>query len=110
MERLIEDLRLASFTNKAPIWKDLAVRLARPNRHVAEINLSRLSRIAKKGEVVVVPGKVLGSGELDKELSIAAVKASKTARSKIAKAGGRLMDLAELVAENPKGSGVRIVE
>ncbi len=110
LERLIKYLRLASHEHKAPIWKDLALRLSRPRRHTAQVNVSRLNRVGAEGETLVVPGKVLGSGTLTKPLNVVAFGASKEARSKIENAGGRLMDIDELVAENPRGSFVRIVE
>jgi large subunit ribosomal protein L18e len=110
LKKLIKDLRLASFENKAPIWKDLAIRLSGPSRHSAEVNVSRLNRIGNDNETVVVPGKVLGSGHIKKPLNVAAFKTSTTARDKIEEVGGRVMSIEELVAENPKGSYVRIVE
>lgn len=110
LERLIKDLRIASYEHKAPIWKDIALRLSRPRRLGAEVNVSKLDRIGKKGEVIVVPGKILGSGSITKALNVAAFKTSKEAKDKIEKAGGRIMAIEELMTENPKGSYVRIVE
>jgi large subunit ribosomal protein L18e len=107
---LIKDLRLASHEYDAPIWKDLATRLSRSRKLSAEVNLSRLNRVGKDGDFLVVPGKVLGSGALEKKLNIASFEASGSARTKIEEAGGRLMTIGDLVAENPKGTAVRIVE
>lgn len=109
LNRLIDDLRTLSREQGAPIWRDVAERLAARNRHRPEVNLSRVSRYAAEGETVVVPGVLLGSGELTKKLTIGAYRASAGARAKVAKAGGTLLGLRDLAASNPKGSGVRIL-
>lgn len=110
LEGLIKDLKLASHEHDAPIWKDVATRLSRSRRLTAEVNLSRLNRVGNDGDSLVVPGKVLGSGALSKKLNIASFEASGSAKSKIEEAGGRLMTIGDMVAENPKGTAVRIVE
>ena len=109
LTRLIDELKALSRQNAAPIWRDVAERLAGRNRNRAEVNLSRVSRTAKDGETVVVPGVLLGSGALAKPLTIATWRASEGARAKVEKAGGSVIGLRELAASNPKGSGVRIV-
>ncbi|HDD72605.1 MAG TPA: 50S ribosomal protein L18e, partial [Candidatus Aenigmarchaeota archaeon] len=45
--------------------------------------------------VIVVPGVVLGSGEITKPVSVAALRFSKSAEEKIKKAGGKCMSLEE---------------
>ncbi len=107
--RLIQELRTLAREHQAPIWRDVADRLAGRRRHQHEVNLSRVSRVAKDGETLVVPGVLLGSGDLTKAVTIATYRASAGARAKVEKAGGTLLGLRDLAASNPKGSGVRIV-
>lgn len=107
--RLIDELRTLAREQGAPIWRDVAQRLARRRQHWSEVNLSRVSRTAKEGETVLVPGVLLGSGELTHPVTIATYRASAGARAKVAKAGGTVLGLRDLAASNPKGSGVRIV-
>ncbi len=107
--RLIEDLLKASAMNEAPIWKDIAERLAGPKRLYAEVNVSKIQRYAGDGETIVVPGKVLGGGRITKAVTVAALSFSETARKKILEAGGRCLTIRELVEQNPSGSGVRIM-
>jgi len=52
---------------------------------------------------------VLGAGLLRHSVTVAAFSFTKSARQKIAQAGGRCVDIKELVELNPKGSGVKIV-
>lgn len=93
----------------ANIWKDVAENLGKVNRRRPEVNLSDIERVAKDGETVVVPGKVLGSGRLTKDVSVAAFDASRSAKSKINDSGS-FMFIDELVDENPEGSEVRMVK
>ncbi len=107
--RLIDELLKASAANKAPIWKDIAERLAKPKRLYAEVNVSKIQRYANEGETVVVPGKVLGGGKISKAVTVAALSFSETAKKKITEAGGRCITIRELMEANPRGSGVRIM-
>lgn len=107
--QLIQDLKEATRVNEAPIWRDIATRLEKPRSRWAEVNLSRIELYAKDGDVIVVPGKLLGAGLLSKKVTVAAFQASESARVKIEKAGGRVTDIPALIAENPKGSSVRIM-
>ena len=109
LTQLVRELRDLSRENRVAIWRDVADRLERSRRNWSEVNLSRVSRYAAKGEQVVVPGVLLATGDLTVPVTVAAFRASAAARKKIEAAGGRSVDLLELAVKNPKGSGVRIL-
>ncbi len=92
-----------------PIWKAVAKGLNRPNRKGFAINLFRLDKLTEGKETIVVPGVVLGTGEISKQLTVAALKFSGSAEQKIEKAGGKCLDIETLVKQNPDGKGVRIL-
>lgn len=94
---------------EAPIWSEVAQNLGKVNRKRAEVNLSDIERNAEDGDTVVVPGKVLGSGQLTKEVNVAAFKASKGAKKQI-KENGEFMFIQDLVEENPEGSDVKVIK
>ena len=94
---------------EAPVWGEVAENLGKVNRRRPEVNISDVERIAEDGDTVVVPGKVLGSGRLTKEVNVAAFKASKGAKKQI-KENGEFMFIQELVEENPEGSEVKLVK
>jgi large subunit ribosomal protein L18e len=73
------------------------------------VNISRINRHTKAGDTVVVPGKVLGAGNLDHPVTVAAFKFSKQAKEKILKTGGACVTIEELIERNPKGSLVRVI-
>lgn len=106
---LIKSLYDKSAESKAALWKNLAKRFEKPNKNWAKINLSRLSRITKKGETIVVPGKVLGAGNITHPLKIYSFNTSKSAVDKIAKAGGSCGKIEDFLS---KGStkDVRIIK
>jgi large subunit ribosomal protein L18e len=107
--KLIDDLKKASYAHKAKIWKTVAIKLEKPLRNRPGVNLSRIDRNAKKNETVVVPGKVLGSGEINKSLTVAAFSFSGNAKKKILDARGKALTIREIVGKNPKGSNIRIM-
>ncbi|MGB9636075.1 MAG: 50S ribosomal protein L18e [Thermoplasmata archaeon] len=106
---LILDLKKKSREADAPIWRDVAFRLEGSNRNRAEVNVSKIERFATPHETIIVPGKLLGAGEIKKPVTVAAYAASASAIEKVTKAGGRVLSLRELLAENPKGTNVRIL-
>jgi len=93
----------------APIWRDVAENLGKVNRERPEVNISDIERVTEDGDTVVVPGKVLGSGRLTKEVNVAAFKASRGAKEKITE-NGEFMFIRDLVEDNPEGSEVKIVK
>lgn len=106
---LVQHLKDASRTNEAPIWRDIALRLEGPASNWAEINVGKLERYANDGETVVVPGKLLGAGELTKKVTVAAFRFTGQAKDKVVGAGGKSLSFEELIEDNPKGSKVRII-
>ena len=108
LRSLIADLKSAARSAGGDVWADVAERLEKPRRTHAEVNLGRIDRYAREDETVVVPGKVLGSGALRTEVTVAAVDASGTARTKIDKVG-EFVELEQALEDNPEGSGVRVI-
>ena len=60
---LIHELKAAGRENEAPIWRDIALRLERPSRNWAQVNVSKLVHV-RDGEHAIVPGKLLGTGDI----------------------------------------------
>ena len=106
----IELLKQKSHEHQTAIWKDVAKRLSRSGKNWPGVNVSRLEKHLEKDQMVVIPGKLLGSGELTKPFTVAAFHFSKRAREKITGAGGSCLTIEKLVEKNPKGSNIRIME
>ncbi|OGI15331.1 50S ribosomal protein L18e [Candidatus Micrarchaeota archaeon RBG_16_49_10] len=106
---LIQQIRKKAFETNSDFLKDLAEKLNKPRRKRVEVNLVHIDRNTEKGETVVVPGIVLGYGNISKPLSIYAWKFSNNAEEKIASSKGKAMPIEELLEKNPKGTKVRIM-
>ncbi len=109
LQSLIAELKSVSRDSGADVWSDIAARLEKPRRNHAEVNLGRIERYANGAETVVVPGKVLGSGVLQTDVTVAAVDFSRSAETKIEAANGQVKRLEQAVEENPDGSNIRVI-
>jgi large subunit ribosomal protein L18e len=108
-ETLKASAKASAREQQVGIWKDLARRLDAPSNNFAEVNLSRLNRYTTSGDVVLVPGKVLGAGLLDHPIFIGALAFSEKARSKILAADGNIVTIDEIIQRSPRGSNVKII-
>lgn len=109
LRKTIRVLKKISRENKVKIWKDIAERLEKPSRQRIVVNVFRINRYTKDGDVVVVPGKVLGAGSINHKVTVAAIGFSKTAYEKIVSAGGKCLHILDLAYQNPKGSNIKII-
>lgn len=78
----------------------------KPKKDV-EVNIWKLEKICSDGDVVIVPGKVLGDGEITKRLIVYALGFSKPAKDKIIAAGGKALKLKDL---KEKVKGMKIIK
>ncbi len=95
---------------KIGIWRDAAKYLGATTLNETFVNVTRLARADDGDSPLFVPGKVLGSGPLDKKLVVGAFSYSAAARKKIETAGGEALSIEEFVKRFPDGSGVRLVK
>ncbi|MEM3712129.1 MAG: 50S ribosomal protein L18e [Thermoproteota archaeon] len=90
-------------------WKRVGEILSRSRSRRVEVNLSKIARLTRPGDKVVVPGKVLGGGDIKHNVTIAAVSFSSAALSLLKAAGCTVMMIDEFTKVEPKGSGVKII-
>lgn len=103
------ELKKVSRDNDVAIWKRVASDLESPTSKRPVVNLSKISLNAKEDETVLIPGKILSMGNLNKKLTIAAYSFSEQALVKIKESGSKAISISELAKKNPKGSKVRIL-
>ena len=103
-------LEKAGKKQKAPIWMEASSLLSNPTSIRVEVNLGRISRMAGEGEVIFVPGKVLGTGIMGRKLTVGAFAFSASAKSKIEASGGSALTVGEFLKKYPRGSGVKLVK
>ena len=110
LKALASDLYKLSSENKSNIWRRVADDLMVPAREKKLVNLFKIDMYAKDGDVILVPGKVLGTGDINKKVTISAFSFSKSAVDKIKNAKGNVITIHELLQKNPKGKDVRLME
>lgn len=109
MQVLIAGLQSRGYKEGSKFLLKIADELAKPSRSGASVNLSRLERTCGAKEEVIIPGKLLADGILSKQVTVACLSSSESARKKIESAGGKIISIAQMAEKNPKGSGVRII-
>jgi large subunit ribosomal protein L18e len=116
MKKTKDNSELASLIDslskeKKPIWKRVMSEISRPRRDRVEVNLSKIERFADSGSTVLVPGTVLGSGNLTKkDVTIAALRFSGSAKKLISQSGGKMTSIEALVKANPEGKSVVLLK
>lgn len=107
--QMARELKNASKKNKAPIWSRLAELALKPSSVRRIVNVGQIDKFAKDSDVIVVPGKVLGTGNLTHKITLCSFSISNSGAQKILDSGGKILSFAELVKSNPTGKGVKII-
>ncbi len=107
-KKLVAMLEKAARKGKARIWSDVAEFLLKParQRKAHALNLYKLDKLAKDGDVIVIPTNLLGVGETSKKITVGVFRSSKSAEQKL---GKNLVSIQELVQKHPDGKNVRII-
>ncbi|MBS3168366.1 50S ribosomal protein L18e [Candidatus Woesearchaeota archaeon] len=108
LKKLIADLKSLGTKENVPLWKRVANDLEKSTRQRRDVNVYKIDKYTKEGEIAIVPGKVLSEGELTKKITVASYKFSESAKEKINKTG-KAISIRELMNTNPKGKKVRIL-
>ncbi len=94
---------------KKPVYQVISKNLMKPRRtHRIEANLHRINKKTKAGDTIIVPGKILGQGDIDHKITIAALSTSKSAMEKLQAAKCEVIGIEALLERNPEGTGVKI--
>ncbi|SRR5579875_419246 len=107
--QMAKELEVASKKNKAPIWSVLAEMALKPSRARRVLNLGQIDRCVADNDIVVVPGKVLGTGSMSHKITLCSFSISTTGAKKITQSGGKVVNFSQLIKNNPTGKGVRII-
>ncbi len=102
--KLIREL----WKTKRRIWKKVSKKIASPRSNRIEANLYRINKKTNLNDTIIIPGKVLGIGELNHKLTIACLECSNSAKKKIEQSGSKLLSINELFEQNPEGKNIKI--
>jgi large subunit ribosomal protein L18e len=109
LQTVIALLRKTAATEDVKIWKRVANDLSKSSRQRRVVNLSRINNYSKDNDTIIVPGKVLSSGDIDHKVQVVAFNFSKSAIDKIVGAKGTAMTITELLKANPRPKGIKII-
>ncbi|MFZ1076124.1 MAG: 50S ribosomal protein L18e [Nitrosotalea sp.] len=107
--RMAKELKVASKKNKAPIWLRLSEMALKPTRTRRVLNLGQIDKSVNDNDTVIVPGKVLGTGNISHKITLCSFSISTTGAKKVTQSGGKIIDFAQLIKNNPTGKGVKIL-
>jgi large subunit ribosomal protein L18e len=91
-------------------WIRVAGILSSPRRRRINMNIGEISEKSREGEDVVVPGKILSQGEINKKIKIVALNFSKKAEEKLKKEGCEIITILEEIKKNPEMKGLKILK
>ena len=104
---LIETLMAAKKKDK---WLEVAEIISGPRRKRINLNLNEINNQIKEKDKVVVPGKVLSQGEINKKAKIIALNFSEKAKEKLLKSGCEFSNILAEIKSNPSAEGIKILK
>jgi large subunit ribosomal protein L18e len=95
---------------KNDAWNQIAGFLSGPRRKRTCINLEEINKNSKAGETVLIPGKVLSQGEIDKKIKVVAFNFSEKAKEKLLSAKCEAISILDEIKSNPSAKGIKIIK
>jgi len=109
LTELVQELKKQAIEKEVPLFKRLASDLEKSTRSRRVVNLNRIDRYTKENDFIVVPGKVLGSGDINHKVTVAAYQFSNTALDKLNGAQAKILSINDLMKDEIKGKRIRIL-
>ena len=91
-------------------WVGIAKILSSPRKNKVQVNLEKIEKQTKEGDVIVIPGKVLGEGEISKKIKIVAIDFSDKARKKLKNKNCEIMSILGEINKNPKAQEIKVLK
>ena len=93
---------------KKKAWTKVAAMLAGSRKNQINVNLNELNKL-KEREKVIVPGKVLSQGEINKKVKVVALGFSEKAKEKLLKSGSDVSSILKEIKSNPEAKDIKIL-
>lgn len=94
---------------RAKGWNKIAQIVSGGRRSYSNINLGRIEKESTEGDILIIPGKVLGNGSLTKKIKICALYFSTSAIDKIKQSKSESIKIVDEIKKNPSGEGVKLI-
>jgi large subunit ribosomal protein L18e len=102
---LVETLRILNKSKN----KELINILSFPRRKKVEVNIDKINKESKDSDIVIIPGKVLSLGNMEKKIKVIALSFSKEAKKKLEESKCDISLLSEELKKNKDIKGKIIV-
>jgi large subunit ribosomal protein L18e len=91
-------------------WNKIAQIVSGPRRRYSGVNIGKIDKESSDGDLLIIPGKVLGNGSLTKKVKICALYFSTSAVEKIKKSKSEAIKIIDEIKKNPGADGVKIIK
>ncbi len=91
-------------------WIKIAQILSGPRRKRVNLNLDEINKQSKEKEKIMIPGKVLSQGEINKKIKVIALSFSEKAKEKLKKSGCEISNILNEIKSNPSAEGIRVLK
>lgn len=105
--KLVETIILAK---KNKEWLEVASILSGSRRKTMYFNLDEINEKVKDSEKIIIPGKVLSQGEINKKIKIVAISFSEKAKEKLLKSSCEISYILDEIKSNPSAKGIKILK
>jgi len=109
LKSVLISLRKASKSSDSKIWLDAARFISKSQSGKPEVNIGKISNLTRKDDIVLIPGKVLGDGNILHPVVVGAYSFTKSAVNKINVSGGKALRIPEFLEKYPSGKGVKLI-
>ncbi len=90
-------------------WNQIAHILSGPTAMHSSVNLKEVDTKTTAGDTIIIPGKLLASGDLAKKVRICAISASQSALDKLKATKSEFVSIMEEIKQNPKAQGLKLI-
>lgn len=98
-----------SLALKTSAWVKYVKLLSQPTKKHSSINLKKIDKQTSMGDTVLIPGRVLSSGEITKKIRICSFGISKEALENLSKTKSEWATILDEIKKNPKAEGIKII-
>lgn len=104
-QELVETLMVAKKNDK---WLEVASVLSGSRKKRINLNLEDFKDI-KEGDKILIPGKVLSQGNINKKIKVIALNFSEKAKEKLLNSGCEVSNILDEIKSNPSAEDIKIL-
>ena len=91
-------------------WLKVADKISTTKINQKSLNLDEIDKKASENDVIVIPGKVLGTGKVSKKIKIVALNFSESAKDKLTKDKIEFSTIDKEIKENPEAKKIKLLQ